>query len=300
VVEFHPISTAISDGPVLHGWSTNQGHREVIFFTHGNGFSTRVYEPMLKLLAAHYDLLLYDLPGHGKSPTFEFVGHIKTAEFLHQSVRQSQEFIAGRHVHVVAHSLGGMLTMLAASQYPDTFTSMVLLDPIMFPRHLLMMLIVTKKLGLTSLIHPYVKPTLRRRNGWSDQQDAFNYFHKRKIFRNWTDEALRSYINHALTNVDASDADSDLVLCCDPQLEAEWFGTVPSRLWSSVEKLRIPVSIFMGQDTYPFSLRAGEYAKSINTGIEYSIVPGDHCFMQEDAKLAADYVTSTLLRRAGA
>jgi len=183
MVEFQPISTAIDGGPVLNGWATSQGHREVLFFTHGNGFSTRVYEPMLTLLAAYYDLLLYDLPGHGQSPTYEFVGHIPTAEFLHQAVSQSQEFVADRNVHVVAHSLGGTLSMLAASKYPDTFRSMVLLDPVMFPRPLLLMLFVTKKLGLTSLIHPYVKPTLRRRNGWSDKKEAFNYFHNRKIFR---------------------------------------------------------------------------------------------------------------------
>jgi len=77
---------------------------------------------------------------------------------------------------------------MISSKYPDTFRSMVLLDPVMFPRPLLLMLFVTKKLGLTSLIHPYVKPTLRRRNGWSDKKEAFNYFHNRKIFRNWTDE----------------------------------------------------------------------------------------------------------------
>jgi len=299
MAEFQEYSTALEGGLVLNGWTSSMGHKEVIFFTHGNGFCSRAYEPLLELLAESYDLLLIDVPGHGQSPSAGFAGYNQTAEYLHQSVSQSKEFIAERNVHVVAHSLGGMLTMLAASKHPDTFKSMVLLDPIMFPKYLLMFMHAAQKLKLTSLFHPHVKSTLRRRNGWKNKKEAFEYFHKRKIFSNWTDAALGSYVEYALAEADSPLKDSQIekpgvILRCDPELEAQWFGSLPTGFWKSVENLRIPVALFMGENTYPFSQRAGVYAARINTGITYSTVPGGHCFMQEYPQQAADCVIRSL------
>ncbi len=273
---------------MLHGWHTRLGHESVIVFAHGNGFCGRVYQPLHELLAQRYDLLLLDLPGHGNSPQSEFVGWNKTAEHLHQCIVQSQDVIAGRDVHSVAHSLGGMLSMLVASTHPTTFKSMVMLDPIMFPQPLLAVMQVVSKLGLTKQFHPFVKPTLRRRNGWQSTQQAFDYFHNRKIFKDWTDASLQSYVDHALKLVD-----SEVVLCCDPKIEAQWFATLPSGLWSAVAGLQLPVRILMGQDTYPFSLRAGRHAQKCNANIDFSIVLGGHCFMQEHPQSTADAVITT-------
>ena len=180
---------------------------------------------MLELLAEKHDLLMLDIPGHGNTPASEFVVWNQTAEYLWQAIQASGEIIANRELHALGHSLGGMLSMLLASEHPDTFESMVLLDPIIFPRSLLFTMHIVSKLGLTSTFHPFIKPTLRRRNGWSDRQEAFDYFHNRKIFKNWTDDSLDSYVRYAL-----KETGSELRLCCDPELEAKWFSTLPDNL----------------------------------------------------------------------
>lgn len=275
-VLFHPVKIALDHGPVFTGWCTRENHEAVLLFTHGNGFCGRVYQPLHELLAQRYDILMLDLPGHGASPAAEFAGWNQTAEYLWQAIQSADDIIGGRDLHAVGHSLGGMLAMLAASNHPEAFKSMVLLDPIIFPQPLLLFMHVVSKIGLTATFHPFVKPTLRRRNGWTDRQDAFEYFHKRKIFKDWTDQSLNSYVQHALKEEGA-----EIQLCCNPELEARWFSTLPKNLWPSVKRLPGPVSIFMGQDTYPFSLRAGRQAKQINSSIEFGIVPGSHCFMQE-------------------
>lgn len=257
----------------------------MLFFSHGNGFCGRVYQPMLKLLVEKHDLLMIDIPGHGNSPASDFVGWNQTAEYLWQAIQASGEIIANRELYAVGHSLGGMLSMLLASEHPDTFKSMVLLDPVIFPGSLLFTMRIVSKLGLTSTFHPFIKPTLRRRNGWSDRQEAFDYFHNRKIFKNWTDDSLDSYVRYAL-----KETESELRLSCDPELEAKWFSTLPDNLWPSVKKLSVPVKMIMGQSSYPFSLRAARYAARINPSVEYSIVPGGHCFMQEYPQDAAGYV----------
>jgi len=288
-LQFDPVKINLVSG-TLTGWCTRQGHDSVLVFIHGNGLCGRVYQPMHELLAQKYDLLMLDIPGHGQTPASDYIGWNQTAEHLWQGIQASDDFTQGRSLHSVGHSLGGMLSMLITSEHPETYKSMVLLDPIMFPQPLLFFLHVFSKLRLTSTFHPYVKPTLRRRNSWSDRQEAFKYFHKRKIFKHWTDEALDSYIQHALKEVG-----SQLQLCCEPELEARWFATLPENLWPAVKSLPGPVSIIMGQDTYPFSLRAGAQARRVNPRIEFSIVPGGHCFMQEYPEDAAELVFSTLL-----
>ncbi len=289
-MKFYPIEQTIEGGPTLRGWCTRQGHSSVLLVAHGNGFCGRTYEPMLEPLSQQYDLLMYDLPGHGRSEPFKFVGWNQTAEHLYQALKASDTFIAGRSVHAVGHSLGGMLSMLAAGQHPNTFKSMVMLDPIMFPQPLLFFMQAVGKLGLTSLFHPFVKPTLRRRREWESREQAFDYFHNRKIFKGWQDQALQSYVEHALCDANGA----GVRLRCDPTVEAQWFATLPNRLWSSLRRLDCPVSMFMGQETYPFALRAAARAQKINPNIMVSVVPGGHCFMQEQPEHAAARVLSTL------
>lgn len=288
-MQFHSLKIEPEDGPVLTGWCTKQGHKSVLFFAHGNGFCGRVYQPVLELLAQKYDLLMFDIPGHGRTPEADFSGWNKTAEHLWYGIQSAGEVIKNRDLHAVGHSLGGMLSILMASERPETFKSMVLLDPIIFPQPLLFFLHIVRKSGLTGVFHPYVKSTLRRRNSWADRREAFRYFHKRKIFKDWTDQSLESYVQHALV-----EKDMQVQLCCDPKLEAQWFSSLPDELWPSVKGLAVPVSIYMGNDTYPFSLRAGRQAKRINTAIDFNIVPGGHCFMQEHPSDAADYVFKAL------
>lgn len=291
-LKLYPIEKSVDDGPVLSGWCTRQGHQTVLFFSHGNGFCSRVYEPLLELLAHQYDLLMFDLPGHGRSATSEFVSWHETAEYLYQALLLSEDFVAGRDVHAVGHSLGGMLSMMASSSHPHAFKSLVMLDPIMFPRSLLVFMQVVSKVGLTSVFHPFVKPTLRRRREWASREEAFDYFHNRKIFAGWTDPSLQSYVDHALK--DRDDGQTGVRLCCEPAREAQWFGTLPERLWPSVLGLQRPVKLFMGQDSYPFALRAAKYAAKKSDNITYSIVPGGHCFMQQSSEQTANRVFAVL------
>ncbi len=298
-MQFHPVNIDLDGGPVLTGWCTREGHQTVLFFTHGNGFCGRVYQPMHELLAQKHDLLMLDIPGHGNSPAAEFVGWNQTAEYLWQALQSCSTIVNDRDVHAVGHSLGGMLSMLLASEHPDTFKSMVLLDPIMFPQPMFFMMHVISRLGLTAAFHPFVKPTLRRRNGWSGRQEAFDYFHKRKIFEHWTDESLNSYVAHAMVESEPGrigEISSSVQLCCEPTLEARWFATLPDKLWPSIKTLPGPVAMIMGEDTYPFSLRAARQAQRVNSAVNFSQVPGGHCFMQEYPAEAAGYVLKALIK----
>lgn len=286
-----PIEQTLGSGITVRGLRTEtRGDLPLGVFLHGNGFAAGVYAPMYKLLTEHMDLLMFDIPGHGKSdPTVPFAGWNNTAEMLFEAM-QKTGLSQNRPVYGLGHSLGGAFTLLAAYEHPEAYKSLVLLDPILFPRKLLLFMWVVSHLGLTSRVHPHVTPTLRRRRHWPDKQTAFNYFHGRKIYRNWTDPALQSFVDYALED----DPAGGVTLSCAPEMESRYFASLPKGLWKALENIGCDTRIVMGESSYPFSLKAALTAQTKNNAISCHKVPGSHCFMQEHPEHAANEILSAL------
>lgn len=285
-----PIEQTLDNGITVRGLRTESRDLPLVVFLHGNGFAAGVYTPMVRILAQHMDLLMFDIPGHGKSDsTNPFAGWNNTAELLYEAMLKTG-LTRNRSVYGLGHSLGGVFTLLAAHAHPGTFKSLVLLDPILFPRQMLLFMWIVSRLGLTSRVHPHVLPTLRRRRHWPDKQVAFDYFHGRKIYRHWTDAAVQSYVDYALKD----DPDGGVTLCCAPEMEARYFASLPKGMWAALENISCETRIVMGESSYPFSLKAANTAASKNNGISYSQVPGSHCFMQEHPQIAAQQILSAI------
>jgi len=131
-VKLHSIEHRACDKTVIRGWATEKRGLPLILFLHGNGFAGRVYTPFLEPLAERYDVLILDLPGHGGSDTlWPLPGLVEIAERVHTAVintgRNSSSQIIG-----VGHSIGSVITMLCAFHHPETYQSLVLLDPILY------------------------------------------------------------------------------------------------------------------------------------------------------------------------
>ena len=282
-MNFSPFEQSLEGGLVVRGLQSQQRDLPLLVFLHGNGFSAGVYLPMLQILADDFDVLAIDLPGHGRSDTPDvFPGWNAVAELAHTAAVQTG-LLCDRPVIGAGHSLGGALTLLSAYRHANTYESLVLLDPIIFPKRLLMFMRIVSALGLTSVLHPHVTPTRRRRNGWPDRKAAYDYLHGRKIFENWTDEALLGFTNHAL----AVHTDNTVRLACDPETEATFFSTLPDGLWKALQGVSKNTTMIMGEKTYPFSLKAAHTADRLNKSISHKIVAGGHCFMQENPAMAA-------------
>ena len=290
-VIFKPVEYTINDGFTLRGWCTEKRGLPVIVFSHGNGFSAGTYFPMLNVLAREFDLVMLDHPGHGRSDQVHpYAGWNKTAEYTHEGL---QSLLRGysSQVFAVGHSLGGVLLLLSTFQHPQSYRGLVLLDPVLFPRSMLMFMRLVSAVGMTARIHPFVKPTLRRKSSWASREEAIGYLRGRVTYKRWSDESLSSFANHALTESPGG----VLSLCCPPSQEADYFSTLPDKLWASLKSISCDTRLYMGEDTYPFALRAARTAAKINDKITMSVVPGDHCFMQESPELAAEGVRKTIV-----
>lgn len=288
-LNFQPFECELDSGLHLRGWRTVRPHQPVLFFLHGNGLCGRIYEPFLSFFEQHFELVLLDIAGHGASdapPHFPGWNTIakQCAEVVQRVIGDEREAL------MMGHSFGGILSILIAAAAPGRFKQLLLLDPILFPRRMLLVFTLMKWLRLTDRVHPMVRMTQKRRRQWPCLADALTYFQSRGAFEKWHAQALVNYVEYGLRD----NGDGKVSLCCDPSLEATIFATWPRGLWRSIRDLRDSTTIFMGAQTFGFALQAATAAQRCNPNIANNRVEGNHFFMLEQPGQAAEQVLAKL------
>lgn len=106
----------------IQGWEPQEKPKAVICLVHGLGEHTGRYAHVGKAFnEAGYALFGFDLRGHGKTGGAR--GHIPSLDVAMQDIRQFVQFQSQNHaglpVFLYGHSLGGLLTLAYALQYPE-------------------------------------------------------------------------------------------------------------------------------------------------------------------------------------
>lgn len=99
------------------------GQGEKIIFIHGSGWNTRMWYNQRDYLKSSMEVILVDLPGHGKSPGDGCDSVEEYKEAVYGVIRRLN---TGR-CYVAGHSLGGAITMSLALSYPDAIKGVVLI-----------------------------------------------------------------------------------------------------------------------------------------------------------------------------
>jgi pimeloyl-ACP methyl ester carboxylesterase len=95
----------------LHGWLDNGA----------------TFHRLAPRLAKHYHLLVVDLPGHGLSQPLADGAHY----YIWQNIETLFELLSALEldgVHLLGHSMGGVVASLFAGTFPDKVSSLILLD----------------------------------------------------------------------------------------------------------------------------------------------------------------------------
>jgi pimeloyl-ACP methyl ester carboxylesterase len=132
----------------------SEGARERALYVHGLGGASTNWTDLAALLAVRFDGWAVDLPGFGRSqpprrPRYSIQGHVRAVIDVLEHVRDQPGDGAGRAVHLVGNSLGGLVSVLVASRRPDLVASLTLISPAMpvyrvpaaFSRALLLLLL---------------------------------------------------------------------------------------------------------------------------------------------------------------
>src|SRR4051812_30410237 len=87
-----------------------RGAGEPLVLLHGQGLSRRSWDPVVDLLADHFDVIAVDLPGHGRSPR-QPAGAGYAPNDLARAVAELLDELGLRTAHVAGNSLGGWVAL---------------------------------------------------------------------------------------------------------------------------------------------------------------------------------------------
>lgn len=93
-----------------------------VVFVHGIGGSTLTWKKQLESFKQHYNLLLLDLPGHGKSQ--EVDGQLNH-ESVNDEIKRTLDYIGIQKADFVGMSLGTLVIMSFAAAYPSYVNSVI-------------------------------------------------------------------------------------------------------------------------------------------------------------------------------
>jgi pimeloyl-ACP methyl ester carboxylesterase len=135
------------DGPA------DDAPRERALYVHGLGGASTNWTDLAALLAVRFEGWALDLPGFGRSQPpprrYSVGGHVQAVIDVLEHIAQQPGEAAGRPVHLLGNSLGGVVSLLVASRRPDLVATLTLISPAMpvyrvppaFSRALLLLLV---------------------------------------------------------------------------------------------------------------------------------------------------------------
>ena len=268
-----------------------ENNGQCLHFLHGTGFSALTFATLASHLPKDWSLWLTDVPGHGHSqqprhrmPNWQEMADMVAAALYQQANVQRDGPIVG-----IGHSMGGVLTLLAAARYPDLFSRIVLLDPVLFKPEIIVAQHLMRVSGAwkhSSL----VRSVSKRRAVWSDKEAMFNYLSEKPFYRPWHPQVLTDFVNSATK----MNEEQEVQLACDPRWEGSIFGSYPKGLWRSVRKVNAPVDILVATKSYGFIPGAVKKASKINPLIKWQAFGDTHCFPMEQPEETALLLTKLL------
>ncbi len=191
-----------------------------IVFSHGNGFPGGSYRLLFDAWErAGWAVHAIDRFGHdARFPVTSNWPHLR--DELIEVVQQQAELSHAR-IMLVGHSLGGLLSLMAASKRPDLVQGLVMLDSPVVSGWRAHSLHMAKATRLIQRVSP-AKVAVQRRREWPDRAAVLQHFAAKSVFARWDARALAAYVDAGFEEVDGK-----TVLRFKREVEARIYNTLP-------------------------------------------------------------------------
>lgn len=256
---------------------------KTLVFSHANSFPAGCYRLLFEQWrAAGWRVEALDRFGH--DPQFPVTPDWRRLrdqllQFVEHEVRPDGP------VTLVGHSLGGMLSLMAACRRPDLVDRLVMLDSPVIAGLRAAGVAVAKTTGLMNR-YPPSRIARERRHLWPDRAAVRAHFAAKKAFARWDARVLDDYVAAGF-----EDADGQVRLRFHREVEAEIYRTLPHHL-PLLLRLRppqCPVGFIAGTESV--ELRHGGVAASMKlAGERWRWMEGSHLFPFEKPEATAALV----------
>ncbi len=162
---------------------------KTIVFSHANGFPAGIYRLIFEAWrAAGFEVHAIEKYGHDpRFPVTSNWPHLRA-----QLIDFIEHRVGGLAV-LVGHSLGGYLSLMAASRRPDLASGLVMLDSPVLSGWKARAVQVAKAAGIGERFSPG-HVSKRRRQQWDSADAAFEHFAAKPAFARWAPGMLRDYV----------------------------------------------------------------------------------------------------------
>ena len=256
-----------------------------LHFVHGNSFPAGTYSAMLKHLREHYRVDA--LAMHAHDPQFP------VTDGWHELVQELIVTLTSRYtepVILLGHSMGGMLSLMAARARPDLIRCVVLLDAPVVAGWRAQIWRYVKHRGIGDKYSP-ARFSANRRHVWPDAEAAFQHYVAKPMFAIWPTQVLRDYLEHGLVS-----HKDGVTLRFDRDIETAVYRTLPHHIGSLARRpFPVPVGFIGGEDSVECR-QAGLGATRTLVGDYFCKIPGGHLFPMETPDVAAREVHAMIER----
>lgn len=242
-----------SSGKKIHVIKSGTGEPP-LHFLHANGMCAGTYIPFTDLFSKQFTTVSTDIPGHGDSDHHGektilhwdiFIDHIKAS-----IVHNFDAPVVG-----VGHSLGAVVTYITAARYPELFSKLILIDPVIFPKRKLFIISAAKKFGFLHKINPLPAGARRRKNTFKNREEAYTRFTSGNgMFKTWKDDFIESFTRYGLKE----EKSGKVSLKCAPETEAQIYESLLLDIWTYPKKIKSPTLLIRGEKSDTFDKYAAK------------------------------------------
>jgi pimeloyl-ACP methyl ester carboxylesterase len=259
---------------------TADGSGPLVVFVHATGFCKEVCEPVIadtRALGIEMRALALDQRAHGDSgvpvPPFDWWDLGRDIVDL---VGESGPVVG------VGHSSGGAALVMAELLRPGTFTSLVLVEPIILPPPY-------ERYPDNAMAHR----ALRRKSGFTSREAAIANFRSKRAFAGWQERALRAYVEGGFR-----DEGDRVVLKCTPRAEAEFFWAATTHgAWDRLGEVKVPTLVLAGEHTTTHQKPSLAELTGRFGDARYDIVPAtSHFVWMQRPGVVAEHVAAAISR----
>ncbi|MFM2403580.1 MAG: hypothetical protein RL223_1460 [Pseudomonadota bacterium] len=262
-----------------------------LVFSHANGFPAGTYRRLFETWQTA-GWTVHAVAQYGHDPRWPVSSNWPG---LRDQLIDHLEQVAPQGAWLVGHSLGGLLSLLAAARRPDLARGLVLLDSPLITGWRAQTVRLAKLTRLISRVSPG-RIAQRRRQHWPDRAAVLAHYAAKPVFAAWAPGLLEDYLDCGLQPA----PDGGVRLAFERTVETRIYDTLPHHIGALLRRhpLRVPFGFIAGTASQEMR-QAGTAASRQLAGPHYREIEGSHLFPMERPDATAAEVLALIAALAG-